>query len=156
MLLGISFTPLPALGFDVTVQPRFDSRKDAQVTWRTQEVKETSPKVTNGDVAFISAGLYSRCLNHLGATLKNPVTGSSIRLSSKTPGLFLFEYTKGQILEKLNVAGVEGVPQVIDEEQVRTPHPTLRDVMFNLRTSCLPYAQLHTAVPDPCPVPSYH
>ena len=75
----------------------------------------------------------------------NRVTRSA-KLSSRTLGPWidpLRKFSEGNILARLNAAGIKGVPKLIHEQQVQGPHPSRPDLKVNKSTHFI-----RTLLPD--------
>ncbi|KIJ63916.1 hypothetical protein HYDPIDRAFT_168311 [Hydnomerulius pinastri MD-312] len=112
-------------------------KKQLKVTWRSggeESGGATDSHITLEQIVFISDALHG-----CGTTVWSGTMGSS-GLPPAASGLLdrpLRKFTEGTILAMLNDAGVEGVPQLIHEQQVQGVHPTCAKPKLTLSTHTL-------------------
>ncbi|KAF8833164.1 hypothetical protein BDN67DRAFT_1017870 [Paxillus ammoniavirescens] len=150
ILIGISFSPPPKIGFDQTIIPHDDKTKQILVTWK-EKIGEDKRKVIVDCVIFISDSLHSRGTTVWGGTVSsvdNPEPQPTVVKDSWVDPLR--RYTEGAILAMLNAVGVEGVPYFVHEQQVPITHPS-RDTSVNASTHFL-----HTVFSDIPTSQPYH
>ena len=145
ILLGIAFGDGTLLGFDSTISPVMNGRRNIRI------VKEGTEWVIAVDqLLFLSGSLHGR-----GTTV-----WSGVVTESNFPGLGdgeavvvkdcfvdpMRRHTEGKILMILEEFGIEGVPRLIHEQQVQTRHLEDGDLLINQATHIL-----RSLVADPLP-----
>lgn len=143
ILLGLSRASLSQLGFDSSVLLDAVGNKRALVA-RKGGSETTEVAIEN--ILFISDVLHGRGTTVWSGSmdLQNSEAQSEGRDPTRTRVVIkdcwidpLRKYTEGSILATLNAAGITGVPEIVNEEQVRGPHPTLQTNIFNNSTHLL-------------------
>ena len=121
------------LGFDKTLIWCKDGTKRMLVVWEG-EVNE----VTLEKLIFISNALHG-CGSTVWHAGLHPVSSEPSNLLCQVvvkdswidP---LWKFSEGNILARLNAAGIKGVPKLIHEQQVQGPHPLHPDLKVNKST----------------------
>ncbi|KAF8449209.1 hypothetical protein L210DRAFT_3640833 [Boletus edulis BED1] len=119
ILLGVTFTDGTALGFDSTITPTQNSQKTIRIVKQGKEYH-----ILVDTLLFSSFSLHSRGTTVWTGkvTIDQEEHDVVIKDSWVDP---LRRYTEGRILKMLEKAGVKGVPKLVHEQQVQTPHPIM-------------------------------
>ena len=127
ILLGISMAPKANIGFDETVFWDEEKKKMVLVAWKWdgENYENDNPVVSLDQLIFISDALHSHGTTVWASSMKGPTQKSRRQVVIKDSWIDpLCKFTEGNILARLNDANVEGIPQLIHEQQVQGPHPS--------------------------------
>lgn len=142
ILLGVSTAPMAKLGFDETVFWDPSEKKKALIAWRGESGGDNkdNPHILLEHLIFISDALHGRGTTVWAGSMKESSTSQQPRRRVVLKDSWidpLRKFTEGGMLARLNDANVEGVPLLLNEQQVQGPHPSRTDVKMNMSTHFL-------------------
>ncbi|KAI6032441.1 hypothetical protein EDC04DRAFT_2898155 [Pisolithus marmoratus] len=142
ILLGISTVPIETIGFDEMVFWDCDEkRKKVLVAWKGSSHKDDrgSSVVSLEQLIFISDTLHGHGTTIWASSMKDPTSLMTQRKVDIKDSWIdpLWKFSEGNMLARLNDANVEGVPQLIHEQQVQGPHPSHAGMRINMLTHFL-------------------
>ena len=123
ILLGVTFADGVTLGFDSTISPTQDSQKIIQIIKHGNEYK-----ILVNTLLFFSGSLHSQGTTVWSGKVSIDQEDEEVVIKDSWVDP-LWQYTEGRILKLLGMAGVEGVPRLVHEQQVQTHHPVTQELL---------------------------